>query len=69
MEEAGDAAAYIAAVLGDIAEARGILSLAEATGMTRAGLYKALAAGGNPGFATVLKVTRAIGLKLVPRAA
>jgi probable addiction module antidote protein len=69
MEEAGDDAAYIAAVLGDIARARGILDLAKATGMTRAGLYRALAPGGNPSFATVLKVTRALGLKLVPQAA
>lgn len=69
MEEAGDDATYIAAVLGDIAKARGIMALAEATGMTRAGLYKALAPGGNPSFATVLKVTKALGLKLVPKAA
>lgn len=69
MEEAGDDAAYIAAVLGDIARARGILDLAKATGMTRAGLYRALAADGNPSFATVLKVTRALGIKFVPRAA
>ena len=69
MEEAGDDAAYIAAVLGDIAKARGIMDLAGKTGMTRAGLYKALAAGGNPSFATILKVTKALGLKFVPRVA
>lgn len=69
MEEAGDDAAYIAAVLGDIAKARGIMSLAEATGMTRAGLYKALSKDGNPSFATILKITRAMGLKLVPQKA
>ena len=43
MQEAGDDASYIAAVLGDIAKARGIMDLADKTGMTRAGLYKALA--------------------------
>ena len=69
MQEAGDDAAYIAAVLGDIAKARGIMSLAGKTGMTRAGLYKALAPGGNPSFATILKVTKALGLKFVPRVA
>jgi probable addiction module antidote protein len=69
MVEAGDDAAFIAAVLGDIARARGIVDLAEKTGMTRAGLYKALAANSNPSFATILKVTKALGLKLVPRAA
>lgn len=69
MEEAGDDAAYIAAVLGDIARARGMMDLAKATGMTRAGLYRALAPGGNPSFATVLKVMRALGIKFVPTAA
>ena len=68
MEEAGDDAAYIAGVLGDIAKARGIMTLADATGMTRQGLYKALAPDSNPSFATILKVTKALGLKLVPRA-
>jgi probable addiction module antidote protein len=69
MEEAGDDAAYIASVLGDIARARGVMNLAEATGMTRMGLYKALSKGGNPSFATVLKVVKALGLKLVPQKA
>jgi probable addiction module antidote protein len=69
MQEGGEDAAYIAAVLGDIAKARGIMDLAEKTGMTRAGLYKALGPGGNPSFATLLKVTKALGLKFVPRAA
>jgi probable addiction module antidote protein len=69
MEEAGDDAAYIAAILGDIAKARGIMDLADRTGMTRAGLYKALAPNANPSFATILKVTKALGLKFVPRAA
>lgn len=69
MEEAGEDAGYIASVLGDIAKARGIMELADKTGLTRAGLYKALSADSNPSFATILKVTRALGLKLVPKAA
>lgn len=56
--------ALITAVLGDIAKARGMLNLADATGMTRQGLYKALAEDGNPSFATVFKVTRALGLEM-----
>jgi probable addiction module antidote protein len=32
--------------------------------MSREGLYKALSADGNPSFATVLKVSRALGLRL-----
>ncbi|HEY6643738.1 addiction module antidote protein [Povalibacter sp.] len=69
MQEAGDDAAYIAAVLGDIAKARRIMDLAGKAGMTRAGLYKALAPGGNPSFVTILKVTKVLGLKFVPRVA
>ncbi len=69
MEEAGDDAAYIAAALGDIARARGMGQLAKDTGISREGLYKALSADGNPSLGTVLKVVRALGLKLIPRVA
>lgn len=69
MDEAGDDPAYIAAALGDIARARGMMQLAKDTGMTREGLYKALSAEGNPSLGTVLKVLKALGLKLTPRAA
>ncbi len=60
----------LAAVLGDIAKARGVLKVAADAGMTRQGLYKALDPHGNPSFATVLKVARALdlGLKFTPRA-
>lgn len=64
IEEAGDDAAYIAAALGDIARARGMAQLAKDTGISREGLYKALSADGNPSLATVLKVLRALGLRL-----
>ena len=33
-------------------------------GLNRVGLYKALSENGNPSFATVMKITRALGLKL-----
>jgi probable addiction module antidote protein len=69
MEEAGDDPALLAAALGDIARARGMAQLAKATGLTREGLYKSLAADGNPSFATILKVMKALGLKLTPKAA
>lgn len=68
IEEAGDDVSLIAIALGNIARARSMTQLAEAAGMTREGLYKALSATGNPSFATVLKVTRALGIKLVPTA-
>jgi probable addiction module antidote protein len=64
LEEAGDDAVFIAKALGDIARARGMTQLARDTGLAREGLYKALSADGNPSFATILKVTKALGLKL-----
>jgi probable addiction module antidote protein len=69
LEEAPDDAALLAAALGDIARARGMMRLAKATGMTREGLYKALSKDGNPSLGTVLKVMRALGLKLTPEVA
>ena len=62
-ESDGDAALVIVA-LGDIARARGMMNLARETGLTREGLYKALSPEGNPSFATVMKVCKALGLKL-----
>lgn len=64
MEEAGDDAAFIAKALGTIARAKGMTQLAKDTGMGRESLYKALSGEGNPSFATVLKVTHALGLEL-----
>ena len=69
MEEGGDDPAFIAAALGDIARARGMARLARDTGLTREGLYKSLAADGNPSLGTILKVLKALGLKLTPKAA
>lgn len=57
-------AALIAAALGDIARARGMTGIAEASGLGRESLYKALSPEGNPEFATILKVIRALGLQL-----
>jgi probable addiction module antidote protein len=69
MEEAGDDPAFIAAALGTIARAHGMMRLAKKTGLTREGLYKALSADGNPSLGTVLKVLKALGLKLTPQVA
>ncbi|MFA6231752.1 MAG: helix-turn-helix domain-containing protein [Rhodanobacter sp.] len=38
--------------------------LAEAAGMTRAGLYKALSGEGNPSLANTMKVAKALGYRL-----
>lgn len=56
--------ALLAHALGVIARARNISQLARDTGMTREGLYKALSAEGNPSFATIAKVAKALGLKI-----
>lgn len=72
----GDIADYLEAVfedgdpalvthaLGVIARAKGMARIARATGLGRESLYKALSPDGNPEFATVLKVMRALGLTL-----
>ncbi len=54
----------IAQALGTIARAGNLSELARATGMSREGLYKALSADGNPSFATISKVARALGLRI-----
>lgn len=54
----------IAAALGDVAKARGMSEIAKSAGLGRTNLYKALSPDGRPEFATVLKVVRALGLRL-----
>ena len=54
----------ITAALGNIARAKGMTQLAKEAGLGRESLYKALSPDGNPEFSTVLKVVRALGLKL-----
>jgi probable addiction module antidote protein len=63
LEEAGDDAGFIAKALGNIARAKGMTQLSKDTGLGRESLYKALSGEGNPSFATILKVTHALGLK------
>jgi probable addiction module antidote protein len=63
--EAGDPK-EIAHALGVVARARGMTQLARDTGIARESLYKALSDGGNPEFATILKVMKALNLKLLP---
>jgi probable addiction module antidote protein len=53
--------------LGDIARARGMAQVAKDSGLGRKSLYKALAPGAKPRFDTVLKVARALGVKLSAR--
>ena len=69
LQEADAAAAYIAKALGNIARARGMAQLAHDTGLGRESLYKALSGEGNPEFSTIMKVVKALGLKLHVQAA
>ena len=62
-EDPGDGS-LIRAALNDIARAQNMSRLAREIGMTREGLYKALSENGNPTFATVMRITRALGMQL-----
>lgn len=62
-EDPGDGS-LIRTALGSIARAKGMSQLARDTGISREGLYRALSAEGNPEFSTVMKVIRALGVKL-----
>jgi len=66
--EEGDPA-LVVAILGDIARAKGMSQIAREAGLGRESLYKALSTSGNPEFATILKVVRALGLQLHVQAA
>jgi len=54
----------IAKALGNIARAKGMSQVARDTGLSRESLYKTLSGKRSPGFDTILKVVRALGLKL-----
>ncbi len=62
-EDPGDGS-LIRVALNDIARAQNMSNLAREAGMTREGLYKALSENGNPSFATVMRITRALGMQL-----
>ena len=64
LEEADGDAAFIAKALGDVARAKGMSQIASDTGLSRESLYKALSGDRCPTFDTILKVVRALGLKL-----
>ena len=69
LTEAPDDSAGIARALGDIARANGMTQVARVTGMSRESLYKALSDTGNPSLDTVLRVAKALGLRLRAAAA
>lgn len=64
LEDAPDDVAGIARAMGDIARAKGMSQVARDAGLSRESLYRALSENGNPSFATVLKVAKALGVRL-----
>ncbi len=64
IEESDGDAAFIAKALGDIARAQGMSQVAKNSGLSRESLYKSLSGDRVPDFSTILKVTKALGLRL-----
>ena len=62
-EDVGDGV-DIRAVLKHVARTHNLSALARETGLNRGNLYQALSNDGNPTLATLLKITRALGLRL-----
>ena len=62
-EDPGDGI-VIRAALRHVAQTRNMSALARATGLNRGNLYEALSDDGNPTLTTLLRVTRALGLRL-----
>ena len=54
----------VAAALGDVARAKGMTQVARDAGLGRESLYKSLSPDGNPEFSTVLRVLKALGIRL-----
>ncbi len=61
-EEGDDA--EIRDAIGHVARARGMTEVANKAGISRAGLYKALGEGGNPSFAAISSILKALGVRL-----
>ena len=55
--------------LGVVARAKGMSQLAKDAGVTREALYKALTANGDPKLSTFVGVMKALGMRLLARAA
>jgi probable addiction module antidote protein len=66
--ETGDAD-FVRDALGIVARARGMAEIAKTAGLNRESLYRALGETGNPEFATVMRIVRALGLTLTARPA
>ena len=54
--------------LGFLAKKKGMSEVAKRAGVNRESLYKSLSGEGNPAYATIAKVTRALNIRMVPEA-
>jgi probable addiction module antidote protein len=62
----GDAASLLSS-LRIISRVKGVTATAEAAGMTRKGLQKALSEQGNPKFSSINAIMKALGYNLMPQ--
>jgi len=60
---------FIRDALGVVVKAIGVAKVSDQIGLTREGLYKSLGKSGNPEFATIMRIVRALGLTLSARPA
>lgn len=68
LQDAPDDVSGIKRALGDIARAKGFAQVAKESGLSRENFYRALSENGNPSFVTILKVTKALELRLSAKA-
>ena len=54
------------AALADVAKARGMAKLAKDSGLSRESLYKTLSPGAKPRFETIMRITKALGVPMMP---
>jgi len=62
LEEVGPE--HLTSILRAIADSEGMAALAERSGLTRAGLYRALSEDGDPKLSTLTAILEALGLRL-----
>ncbi len=55
---------YFAKALGNVARAKGMSSISEATGLGRQSLYRSLSADGNPRIDTLFRVMASLNVRL-----
>jgi probable addiction module antidote protein len=64
--ESGDAAALLSS-LRIVSRVKGVSQIAEASGLSRKGVQKALSENGNPQFSSVNAILNAMGYRLAPQ--